>query len=225
MLPDRKTLSLWWRRMTKRTAVPKFYRGQHKFKEKYPNYSIGIGSYGLPVVHDWEEGASLTIGAYTSISDDVHIFLGGNHRIDWLSNYPFPAFIPEARNIQNYGTTRGDVVIGNDVWLGSGCTILSGVRIGNGAVVGARAVVTCDVPAYAIVAGNPARIINWRFDEQTRGELESIRWWEWPEDEIRRCVVMLCSADFSSLRIYAEGRNSHLTSTSSRSDATLPSGS
>ena len=147
----------------RKKKVPKFYRGQEKFRARYPKYSIGLGSYGMPVVHDWLEGSTLTIGAYTSIADDVHIFLGGHHRTDWISCYPFPAFVAEAQNIEGFGGSRGDVLIGNDVWLASGCTILSGITVGDGAVVAARAVVARDVSPYSIVAGNPARIIGWRF--------------------------------------------------------------
>ena len=102
-------LKAWFRRHFGRQRTPKFYRGQEKFLARYPGYTIGIGSYGIPIVHDWHEGATLRIGAYTSIADDVHIFLGGQHRIDWVSSYPFPAFLDEARVVPNYGGTRGDV--------------------------------------------------------------------------------------------------------------------
>lgn len=174
-------------------TLPKLHKAQHKFRARYPNYLIGIGTYGIPIVHDWQEGTTLSIGAYTSIAKDVHIFLGGHHRTDWISCFPFPAFVEEAANIQEYGGTRGDVVIGSDVWLAFGCTILSGVTIGDGAVVAARSVVTRCVEPYQIVAGNPAKPIGWRFDEKTRSALLASRWWSWPEEEIRVITGLLCS--------------------------------
>lgn len=197
---------VWIKQRRRKKRPPKFYRGQIKFKERYPNYQIGTGSYGMPIVHDWQEGSSLCIGAYTSISDDVHIFLGGHHRTDWISTYPFPAFLDEARHVGDFGGTRGDVVIGNDVWIASGATILSGVHVGNGAVVAARAVVSRDVPPYAIVAGNPARIVSWRFDEATRAALLQVEWWAWPESEVRQNVSLLCSPDVANLIAYAKQR-------------------
>lgn len=196
----------WIKLRRRKKRPPKFYRGQMKFRERYPHYQFGTGSYGMPVVHDWREGSSLHIGAYTSISDDVHIFLGGHHRTDWISTYPFPAFLDEARHIADFGGTHGDVVIGNDVWIASGATILSGVHVGDGAVVAARAVVSRDVPPYAIVAGNPARIVNWRFDEVTRAALLQVEWWTWPESEIRQNVSLLCSPDVAELITYAKQR-------------------
>lgn len=202
----RQSLSNWWRRLRKRPRTPKFYRGQEKFKARYPAYEIGIGTYGMPEVFDWDEGSTLRIGAYCSVSSDVRILLGGGHRIDWTSSYPFPAFIKEARHIQNFGNTRGDVVIGNDVWLGMGCTILSGVTIGHGAVVAACAVVTRDVEPYAIVAGNPARIVRWRFEEDKRQALLAAAWWSWPEAEIREIVDLLCTDDIQPLLDYARRR-------------------
>lgn len=199
-------LSAYWNRKLRKKRMPKFYRGQEKFRERYPHFNIGIGSYGLPVVHDWQEGSTLCVGAYTSIADEVHIFLGGHHRTDWISAYPFPAFIEEAEYIENFGGTRGDVVIGNDVWLASGCTILSGVTVGDGAVVAARTVVSRDVAPYAIIAGNPARIVGWRFDEATRQALQEIKWWFWPEAEIRQIVPLLCSSQLDAFFAYAESR-------------------
>lgn len=185
----------------------KLHRSQIKFREQYPNYAIGVGTYGIPKVHDWREGTTLRIGAYTSIADEVHIFLGGHHRTDWISSFPFPAFIEEARHIQDFGGTRGDVSIGNDVWLASGCTILSGVTIGDGAVVAARAVVTRDVEPYSIVAGNPAKHMRYRFDEKTRQALLASRWWTWPEAEIRCIAHLLCSPDFEAFFSYVKRRN------------------
>ena len=83
---------------------------------------------------------------------------------------------------------KGDIVVGNDVWIGYEAVILSGVTIGDGAIIGARAVVTKDVLPYTIVAGVPARPIRKRFDEETIARLEQLRWWDWPEDEIRRNI-------------------------------------
>lgn len=111
----------------------------------------------MPEVYDWHEGSIFRIGGYCSIADNVEIFLGGLHRTGWISTFPFPAFIKEAASVENYNGTRGDVEIGNDVWLCSGCTILSGVTIGNGAVVACGSMVTRDVEPYSVVAGNTAR--------------------------------------------------------------------
>lgn len=199
-----RRLKSWFGRFRRKT--PKFYRGQEKFRRRYPQYGIGLGTYGTPVVHDWSEGSTLSIGSYTSISGDVHIFLGGHHRTDWISCYPFPAFIEEARGIEDYGGTRGDVRIGSDVWLAWGCTILSGVTIGHGAVVAARAVVTRDVEPYAIVAGNPARPIGWRFEPEVRNALLATAWWEWPEPEVRRVSPLLCSGRIDEFLDYARRR-------------------
>lgn len=201
-----KTLDRILRRLRGERKLPKFYRGQHKFRSRYPGYQIGLGSYGLPIVHDWSEGTTLTIGAFTSIADDVHIFLGGHHRIDWVSSYPFPAFLKEAKDVRGFGGTRGDVHIGNDVWLASGCTVLSGVSVGDGAVVAARAVVTRDVAPYAIVAGNPARVIGWRFESSVRNALLASRWWSWPEEEVRRISPLLASRRIDEFLAYVQRR-------------------
>ena len=84
--------------------------------------------------------------------------------------------------------TRGDVIIGNDVWIGYGATILSGVSIGDGAAIGACSLVVKDVPPYAIVAGNPAQVIRYRFDEETIHKLLKIRWWDWPDQRVRENI-------------------------------------
>jgi len=133
-------MSFWTRFLERRAKrairkLPKLYRGQARFRRHYPDYSMGVGSYGLPIVHDWKEGGTLVIGAYTSIAEQVEIFLGGHHRTDWVTTYPFPAMIDEAAGIPGYAFSRGDVVIGNDVWLCTGAMILSGVTVGDGAVV------------------------------------------------------------------------------------------
>jgi acetyltransferase-like isoleucine patch superfamily enzyme len=159
-------------------------------------YDIGDFSYGRPKVRFPESGRKLTIGRYCSIADKVEILLGGNHRIDWGTTYPFSALRdlwPSAPGTDDYHSSRGDVTIGHDVWLGSGAIVLSGVAIGHGAVVAAHAVVTRDVPPYAIVGGNPAGIIRYRFDEATIRDLLEIAWWDLPPPAVARLIPLLQS--------------------------------
>jgi acetyltransferase-like isoleucine patch superfamily enzyme len=156
-------------------------------------YPIGDHTYGKPRVVSWEEGTSLRIGKYCSISTHVIIFLGSEHRTDWISTYPFPFLWETARSIKGHPYSKGDVVIGNDVYIGYNVTILSGVTVGDGAVVGACSVLTADVPPYAIVAGNPARLIRYRFNEETIQKLLKIRWWDWPEERVKENIHLMCS--------------------------------
>lgn len=178
-----------------------------KFHLKYPEYDIGHGTYGCPKVYDEGEGKTLNIGAYCSIAPNVTIFLGSEHRVDWVSTYPFSIFLEEAQHIKGHPRSKGDVIIGNDVWICEGATILSGVTIGNGAVVGNNAVVAKDVEPYSIVAGNPAKHLKYRFDEAVISRLEATKWWLWPEKELREQVSLILSSDINAFLEYAEKRN------------------
>ena len=158
-------------------------------------YIIGEYSYGLPKVLHWGEDANLIIGKFCSIADNVTIFLGGNHRVDWITTYPFNKLnneFPTATDILGHPSTKGNVIIGNDVWIGYGSTIMSGVKVGDGAVIGACSVVTKDVKPYEIVAGNPAKFIKKRFDDEVITQLLDIAWWNWPIEKINSEVCFLC---------------------------------
>lgn len=165
---------------------------------RYPQFEIGHGSYGDLSLHAFGEGAALRVGAYCSVAAGVQVFLGGEHRTDWVTTYPFNVIDSRFADIVGHPRSRGDVVIGNDVWLGREAMIMSGVTIGDGAVVGARAVVARDVPPYAIVAGNPAKLVRTRFSEDVVAELLEIRWWDWPEDRVSRAVRDLQNADIEA---------------------------
>ncbi len=199
-------LKRWRQRGQSGPQLQNFESQQEKFRKRYPNYTLGIVTYGMPQVHDDEEGTTLRIGAFCSIASKVQIFLGKNHRTDWVSTYPFPAFFAQASHIREFGVSRGDVVVGNDVWLCANCMVLSGVTIGHGAVVGAGAVVTRDVEPYSVVAGNPAQHVRWRFDEPTRHTLLFVAWWDWPLDELREIMPLLCSDQVHQLFDYAQQR-------------------
>jgi acetyltransferase-like isoleucine patch superfamily enzyme len=162
-------------------------------------WAIGDHTYGRPrVYHQGSE--RLLIGKYCAIGEEVTIILAG-HRPDYVSIYPFAQFRGLWRSVPQAATDhrgKGDIVIGNDVWLGHAALIAAGVKIGNGAVVGSHAVVTHDVPPYAIVAGNPARLIRYRFDEESIAALLDIAWWNWPDEKVDRHLPMILSDDIGT---------------------------
>ena len=166
---------------------PRFFKKPPNriLSERYPNYKIGCGTYGDLEVLSWGEGATLTIGSYTSVASGAKVFLGGEHRIDWVTTYPFNVLWESAKQYKGHPKTKGDVVIGNDVWIGTEALILSGVTIGDGAVIGARSVVVLDVPPYAVVAGNPAKIVKFRFEQSVINRLLAQQWWNWSEPKIK----------------------------------------
>lgn len=167
----------------------------------------GRGSYTTPDIFSWKEDAKLYVGNFSSIAAGVQIILGGNHRMDWVTTYPFPALWQGvAGHISGYCKTKGNVVIGNDVWIGKGVTILSGVTINDGAVIGAHAVVAKDVPPYAVVVGNPARIVKYRFDEEVIKKLLSIAWWNWPDEKIAMAMPLLLSNNIQDFIDYCEAQ-------------------
>jgi acetyltransferase-like isoleucine patch superfamily enzyme len=165
--------------------------------------TVGDFTYGTPDILRFPNGENgkVFIGKFCSIAIDVKIFTGGNHRIDWVSTFPFNQFgksFPSAEGILGQPSTKGDVIIGNDVWIGQGAIILSGIKIGDGAVIGAYTLVAKDVEPYAVVVGNPMKIIKKRFDEETIEKLLHIKWWNWDIAKIKTEVQNLCSDNISN---------------------------
>lgn len=155
--------------------------------------------YHYPINKD-----KLKIGKFCSIACGAKfLFTSANHKMRSLSTYPFPIFFEEwgldVKNICDAWDNKGDIVIGNDVWIGYEAVILSGVTIGDGAIIGSRAVVTKDVEPYTIVGGVPAKSICKRFDDKTILKLENIRWWNWDEKQIRKGIQAIQSGNIIEL--------------------------
>ena len=156
--------------------------------------------YHYPINHE-----RLSIGKFCSIACGAKfLFNSANHALGSLSTYPFPIFFEEwglpVEDIPQAWDNKGDIVVGNDVWIGYEAVILAGVTIGDGAVVGARALVTRDVPPYTIVGGVPARPIRKRFDEPAVEALLALRWWDWPEERIAANLGAIQSGSLEQLR-------------------------
>jgi len=152
-----------------------------------PKLNIGAHTYanGL-TIYCWNSDFELSIGKYCSIADNVTVIAGGEHHMEWVSTYPFAdrwKLVSEKE--QPKALDKGEIKIGNDVWVGHGATILSGVIIGDGAVIGAMAVVTKNVEPYSVVAGNPAKFIKRRFPDSIVESLIKIKWWDWSENKIQ----------------------------------------
>lgn len=181
--------------------VVKPFFTQDVFKNK--KYEIGEFTYGNPTILFENENANLIIGKFCSIANEVKIFLGGNHKTEWISTYPFSAFpniFPKAVNIIGHPASKGNVCIGNDVWIGHGVIILSGVTIGNGAVIAAGSVVSKDVGNYEIWGGNPAKFIKKRFDDQSIEKLLKMKWWDLDISEVEKLIPILCSNNLEFLK-------------------------
>lgn len=171
----------------------------------FTKYDIGEYTYGTPIIRSWDDNTHFKIGKFCSIAGNVQMLLGGEHRTDWITTYPFNKKFSEAANKKGHPSSKGDIEIGNDVWIGQNAIILSGVSIGNGAVIGAGSVVSKDVPAYAIVAGNPAKVIRYRFTEDQIARLEKIAWWIWPDEKVIEAIPFMLDNNIEEfLKQYSE---------------------
>lgn len=149
-------------------------------------------------------GDRLVIGRFCAIAEGARFIMNGaNHAMSGFSTYPFNIFghgWEEGFDVKSWEKeNRGDTVIGNDVWIGMEAIIMPGVKIGHGAIVAAKAVVTHDVPPYAIVAGNAAKIVKTRFDDQTVEKLIEIAWWDWPIEKITRNLDAIRGSDLERM--------------------------
>ena len=157
--------------------------------------------YHYPVNKD-----RLIIGKFCSIACGAKfLFTSANHTLKSLSTYPFPLFYDEwdldKKQVADAWDNKGDIVIGNDVWIGYESVILSGVHIGDGAIIGTRAVVTKDVPPYTVVGGIPAKEIKKRFDEETINKLQQLQWWDWPFEKIQQSLPCIMRGEIDRLNL------------------------
>ena len=146
----------------------------------------------------------LIIGKFCSIACGAKfLFNCANHTLKSLSTYTFPLFYKEweleKSNITTAWDNKGDIVIGNDVWIGYEAVIMAGVHIGDGAIIAARAVVTKDVPPYTIVGGTPAKEIRKRFDAEVIEQLLILKWWDWSTDKIHQCLPYIAEGKLDEL--------------------------
>lgn len=178
---------------------PRIVIGDYTYYNDFGNpkdYARRIAPYLHPASKEM-----LVIGKFVQIAHGVKfITSSANHQMSGFSTFPFAIFGGEwADNYEPNFPYKGDTVVGHDVWLGHEAMIMPGVDIGTGAIVGSRSVVTRDVPAYSIVAGNPARVIKMRFDDSTIEKLIKISWWDWPAEKITQNIEAITGADIDKL--------------------------
>jgi virginiamycin A acetyltransferase len=163
--------------------------------------SWGKHTYGIPTINCYDLESKVCVGDYCSIAGEVTFLLGANHK-SGITTYPM-CKINKNKTVTE-SSERGDINIGNDVWIGYRATIMSGVNIEDGAIIAAGAVVADDVPAYAVVGGVPAKIIKYRFKENIIQELLKIKWWKWGEEIIKKRCNEMYSKDEKIINKFIE---------------------
>jgi chloramphenicol O-acetyltransferase type B len=196
--------------LSEQVTNPNIVVGRHSY---YSGYYHGhsfddCARYLMP---DRDDVDRLIIGSFCSIGTGASFMMAGNqgHRNDWVSTFPF-FFLPDEpafAGAVNAYLPAGDTVIGNDVWIGAEAMIMPGIRIGHGAVIGSRALVTRDVEPYAIVGGNPARVIRKRFDDDGIALLLEMEWWNWDAEALRAAMPLLCAGDVPALHAHWRSGN------------------
>jgi len=174
---------------------------KNEIKENFCN--VGRWSYGNPKIYRWDFKSKLIIGNFCSLGPEIKIYLGGNHRTDWLTTFPFPAnqFLKnfdKAKKIKNFHHSRGNIRIGNDVWIGGHSIILSGSLIGDGCVIGAGSLVTGKLDPYCIYAGNPIKKIRNRFRKAIIKKIIQTNWWNLDDQIINDISKYLCSNNYKA---------------------------
>lgn len=165
---------------------------------------IGKGTYGtehIMVFHGNRSNQYLRIGNFCSIAHHFKVYLAEHHHLEWVSSFPFGIINRDIFNNfvhhdhQHRLKGDGNVTIGSDVWICGNVTIMSGVKVGDGAVIANNSHVVKDVPPYAIVGGNPAKFIKWRFTEDQIDKLLKIKWWYWSDEKINNNLPLMCQPD------------------------------
>ena len=143
----------------------------------------------------------IIIGNFCSISTNMSVMFSGNHRSDWVTTYPFGHRLTNIFNTfdgRGHPTSKGNIIIGNDVWIGKNVTIMGGTEIGDGAVIACNSHVVKNVEPYSIVGGNPAKFIKYRFNPEQIESLLKIKWWEWDDKKINTYVPLLCNSNIDN---------------------------
>lgn len=183
---------------------PSIMVGDYTMYNDFVNDPVGFEKnnvlYHYPINRD-----RLIIGKFCSIACGAKfLFNSANHTLSSLSTYPFPLFFEEwgleKRNVAESWDNKGDIVLGNDVWIGYEAVIMAGVTIGDGAIIGARAVVTKDVPPYTVAGGIPAKPIKKRYPEETIAALSELKWWDWPENRIAQNLHAIQAGQLNELK-------------------------
>jgi len=191
----RKQRSRWYGRSIDRVHQLRRHLAYYVVRH---GFEIGDFSFGDPVIRAYDDRARLKVGRYSSIAAGVTVMLGGHHRTDFVTTFPLGLVYRPLLPIE-LPYSRGDVVVGSDVWIAANATILSGTTIGDGAVVGAGAVVISDVPPYAIVFGNPARVMGQRFPDEIVKALIELRWWDLDAEQVQALRPLLQSTNVELL--------------------------
>lgn len=183
---------------------PNIIVGDYTMYNDFVNDPTGFEKNNV-LYHYPVNGDRLIIGKFCSIACGAKfLFNSANHSLTSLSTYPFPIFFEEwgleRAQVTRAWDHKGDIVIGNDVWIGYEAIILAGVTIGDGAIIGTRAVVTKDVPPYTIVGGVPAKPIRKRFPNDTIAALLALRWWDWPEERIAAHLDAIQSGQIDQIK-------------------------
>lgn len=164
--------------------------------------SYGDFTYGSCKVNNFGESNVLKVGKFCSIATGVNVYTGGNHRTDWVTTYPFGHIntdLFDKFNKEGHPKSNGDVIIGNDVWIGANTTIMSGVIIGDGAVIANNSHVVKNIEPYSIIGGNPAKLIRYRFSTKQIEKLLELKWWDWSIEKINANAQLLCSNNIDEL--------------------------
>ncbi len=171
----------------------------------------GKYSYGTPSIKFDHQGNLCICGNFCSIAENVKIYVGGNHRMNCVTTYPFGHIYKNifSATKEGHASSKGNVIIGNDVWIGENATIMSGVKIGDGAIIGNSSLVTKDVEPYSIVGGNPAKLIRYRFEKEQIDKLLKIKWWDWSDEKINKYMDLMLGPDINEFIRKAEEDDSN----------------
>ena len=165
------------------------------------NIEVGDFSFcwGRFLIYPNPNSSKVIIKKFCSIADSVTFILNGNHHTDYATQYSRFYKLRFVNKFHDIVIKKGNIIVGNDVWIGYGATILEGVELGDGSVVAASSVITKNVPPYAIVAGNPAKVIRYRFSDKNIDNLLEMQWWDWTDNMLVKCMPHLLSSNIDML--------------------------